>query len=62
MNGKNGFFGIGRIRPFLRNFRKELWGIALFSAFGSVIDIGVPLFQRYAICAVFLCLRPYTLE
>ena len=49
MNGKNGFFGIGRIRPFLRNFRKELWGIALFSAFGSVIDIGVPLFQRYAL-------------
>ena len=43
---KRAFFGIGTIRPYLRAYRGELWGMVLCSAVGSLIDIGVPLFQR----------------
>ena len=46
---KRTFFGIETILPYLRAFRREIVGIALASALGSLIDIGVPLFQRYAL-------------
>ena len=49
MNGKKLFSGLTLLRPFLRNYRLELWGIVLASAVGSLIDTGVPLFQRYAL-------------
>ena len=43
------FFGIPLLLPFLKRYRWELVGIILFSAFGSLIDIAVPVFQRYAL-------------
>ena len=43
------FFGIPQILPFLRRYRLELSGIIVFSALGSLIDIAVPVFQRYAL-------------
>ncbi|MBR2717075.1 MAG: ABC transporter ATP-binding protein [Oscillospiraceae bacterium] len=46
---KHTFFGIGLIRPYLQPYRWELLGIVLLSGLGSLIDIGVPLFQRYAL-------------
>ena len=46
---KHTFFGIERILPCLRSYRGEILGMILFSAVGSVIDVGVPLFQRYAL-------------
>lgn len=49
MDKKLAFFGIGRILPFLRKYRLELIGIIVASILGSLIDIGVPLFQRYAL-------------
>ena len=49
MKKKRSFFGIERILPYLHIYRRELIGIAVASALGSLIDIGVPLFQRYAL-------------
>ena len=49
MSGKKRFSGLRLLGPFLRNYRRELWGIVLASAAGSLIDTGVPLFQRYAL-------------
>ena len=49
MKKKRTFFGIGTILPYLKRYRAEFIGIALASALGSLIDIGVPLFQRYAL-------------
>ena len=49
MEKKRTFFGIERILPYLKSYRGELVGMILFSAVGSLIDIGVPLFQRYAL-------------
>ena len=46
---KHRFFGIGSILPFLRTYRREIVGIAVGSALGSLIDTAVPLFQRYAL-------------
>ncbi len=49
MKKQRTFFGIRTILPYLRPFRWELFGIVAASALGSLIDIGVPLFQRYAL-------------
>ncbi|MBQ9662910.1 MAG: ABC transporter ATP-binding protein [Oscillospiraceae bacterium] len=46
---KTRFFGIPLLLPYLKRYRSEIVGMILFSAFGSVIDIAVPLFQRYAL-------------
>ena len=46
---KHTFFGIRLILPYLKRFRFAIAGMILASAFGSLIDIGVPLFQRYAL-------------
>ena len=43
------FFGIGRIAPFLRPYLPRLAVMILLGVLGSVIDIILPLFQRYAI-------------
>ncbi len=46
---KHTFFGIRTILPYLKRYRLELIGLVIASALGSLIDIGVPLFQRYAL-------------
>lgn len=43
------FFGIPLLLPYLKKYRAEMIGMILASAVGSVIDIAVPLFQRYAL-------------
>ena len=43
------FFGIGKILPFLRPFRKDLLIMMLFGLISSGTDILLPLFQRYAL-------------
>ena len=43
------FFGIGKILPYLKNYKKALAVMLLGSVVGSLIDISVPLFQRYAL-------------
>ena len=39
----------GRILPWLKNYRLEMFLMALFSILGSLLDIAVPLFQRHAL-------------
>ena len=46
---KTSFFGFGRILPYLKPYRRAIIGLVIASALGSFIDIGVPLFQRYAL-------------
>ena len=43
------FFGIGKLLPYLKNYRKAVLGMILGCLVGSLVDIGVPLFQRYAL-------------
>ncbi len=43
------FFGIGKILPFLRKVRKLLLIMIFFGLLGSITDIIIPLFQRYAL-------------
>jgi len=43
------FFGIGKIMPFLRPFRKDLLVMMIFGLISSGTDILLPLFQRYAL-------------
>ena len=43
------FFGIGKILPYLKNYKKALAVMLIGSLVGSIIDISVPLFQRYAL-------------
>lgn len=43
------FFGIGKILPFLKNYKRALLGMVAGSLAGSLVDVGVPLFQRYAL-------------
>ena len=43
------FFGIGKILPYLKKYRKALAGVMAGSLSGSLVDVGVPLFQRYAL-------------
>lgn len=43
------FFGIGKVLPTLRRYKKSLAIMVLGSLAGSCVDIGVPLFQRYAL-------------
>ena len=50
-NGSNRlkFFGIGRILPYLRNVRMLLLVMVLLGLLSSIIDIIIPLYQRYAL-------------
>ena len=43
------FFGLGKILPYLKNYRKDLSILVFGSLAASLIDIAVPLFQRYAL-------------
>ena len=43
------FFGIGKVLPYLKNYKKPLFFMVLGSLVGSLVDTGVPLFQRYAL-------------
>ena len=43
------FFGIGRILPYLSGLKKQIAAMILFGLAGSVADIILPLFQRYAL-------------
>lgn len=49
MKKKHTFFGIRTILPYMTVYRKEIVGLIAASAFGSLIDTAVPLFQRYAL-------------
>ena len=44
------FFGIGKMLPFLKKYRRMMVLMVLFGIGGSVIDIGTPLLQRYELC------------
>ena len=44
-----GLFGLRRLLPKLQSYRRPLFLMLLTSALGSIVDIGVPLFQRYAL-------------
>ena len=48
-SGKTRFFGVGRILGYLQSYKLPLLVMLLTSAAGSIVDIGVPLFQRYAL-------------
>ena len=43
------FFGIGKILPYLKNYKSAVAVMILGCLIGSLVDIGVPLFQRYAL-------------
>ena len=43
------YFGIGKILPFLRDVRGKLLIMIFFGLIGSLTDIILPLFQRYAL-------------
>lgn len=43
------FFGIGRMLPFLKKYRGQLAAMVVFGLCGSLVDIVMPLFQRYAL-------------
>ena len=43
------FFGIGKVLPYLKKYKKPLFFMILGSLVGSMVDTGVPLFQRYAL-------------
>ena len=43
------FFGIGKMLPFLKKYRGMMLAMVLCGLAGSVVDIGTPLLQRYAL-------------
>ena len=43
------FFGIGKILPFLKNVRGMLLCMVILGLISSLVDIILPLFQRYAL-------------
>ncbi len=43
------YFGIGRVLPFLRSVRGRIFVMIFFGLTGSLTDIILPLFQRYAL-------------
>ncbi len=43
------WFGIGKVLPFIKPYAKQLIMMALLGVVGSLVDIVIPLFQRYAI-------------
>ncbi|MBQ9248917.1 MAG: ABC transporter ATP-binding protein [Oscillospiraceae bacterium] len=46
---RKGFLGFAPLRPYLKAYRIPLLLMLLTSGAGSIVDIGVPLFQRYAL-------------
>ena len=43
------FFGIGKILPYVRPYRRTLLLMTLCGLAGSAVDIAMPLFQRHAL-------------
>ncbi len=43
------WFGIKNMLPFIKPYRRQMLFMATFGVVGSVVDIVIPLFQRYAI-------------
>ncbi|MBQ3413221.1 MAG: ABC transporter ATP-binding protein [Oscillospiraceae bacterium] len=43
------FFGVGKILPFVKPYRKTMIVMVLCGLLGSATDIGMPLFQRYSL-------------
>ena len=43
------FFGIGKILPFMKPHKDKIYIMVLFGLLGSLVDIVLPLFQRYAL-------------
>ena len=43
------FFGIGKILPFLKNVKTMILMMAALGIVSSIVDIVIPLFQRYAL-------------
>lgn len=43
------WFGIGKLIPFIRPYRRKLLVMLVLGIVGSAVDIVIPLFQRYAI-------------
>ena len=43
------FFGFNKLIPYLKNYKKPLLGMVMGCLAGSVGDVGVPVFQRYAL-------------
>lgn len=43
------YFGIGRILPYLKDVRRPIFIMVFFGLAGSMTDIILPLFQRYAL-------------
>ncbi len=43
------FFGVGKVLPYLRRYKRELAVLICGTLLGSVMDVGTPLFQRYAL-------------
>lgn len=43
------FFGMGKLWPFLKNYKRVIALMAAGSLIGSVADVAVPIFQRYAL-------------
>ena len=46
---KFSFFGVEKLIPFIKKYRKTLTLMIFCGLAGSVIDIAIPLFQRYAL-------------
>ncbi|MFA5562159.1 MAG: ABC transporter ATP-binding protein [Eubacteriales bacterium] len=44
-------FGIPRLLPYLRPYRRVLWLMVVFALLGSLTDVLIPLFQRHALNA-----------
>ncbi len=43
------FFGIGKMLPFLKKYKKNLLTMVVCGLAGTLVDIAVPLFQRYSL-------------
>ena len=43
------WFGVDRMLPFLAKYKKEILAMVLFATCGTVVDVVIPLLQRYAL-------------
>ena len=43
------FFGIGKILPYIKEVRRLMLVMVIFGLLGSVADIVIPQYQRYAL-------------
>ena len=46
-----------RLTPFVRPFRRDFVGMLVFNGLCALVDVAIPLFQRYAIRNFNLCQR-----